>query len=85
VDIYELGDRLYSRLDDEDQERMVHLRREDASSAAIVLTLDAADSKTLQPNELTAAIELARAGKFRKSSAYILQLITSGDDTDVDQ
>lgn len=76
MDVCELARRLYDRIDPDSQRDLANLMHEDASSAAIGLLFDAIEGKSLQPDELAAAIELAHAGKFRKSSAYLLELLT---------
>lgn len=72
-----MAERLYRRVGVEDRRGMVNLMREDASSAAVGLTFHAIETHSLDSDELAAAIDLAQAGSFRKSSGYLLELLTA--------
>lgn len=45
-------------------------------AAAVGLTFHAIETRTLDGDELDAAIDLARGGSFRRSSGYLLELLT---------
>jgi hypothetical protein len=77
MDVHELTDRLYdrcrARLAETDRQDLETLMHEDISVAAIDLVSGAIDDRELEPDEVTAAIDLARNGKFLKSSGWLLE------------